>query len=125
MGNIISLTLTFTLDYLVASVTSMFWEHLMQPYDANKSKALSVGEGILQFAALSSSIYWAVSIFDFVGSDSSFGLVPVMLLAVAFSPNMMAKLGSGHATLRQLLGFNFPSLLFSNGMGVGTGGEVN
>jgi hypothetical protein len=117
MGNLISITAAVALDYFVASFTSMFWEHIFQPYDAAKNKALSVGEGILQFAALASTIYWGLTVFSFDGADNSLGLVPVFIFAASFSPNMMAKLGSGHNTLRTLLGFQFPSLLFSSGEG--------
>lgn len=121
MGNFVSIALTCAVDYGIASVLSMFWEHIFTPYDASSSKTRTVIEGLLQFAALNSSLYWGISAFSFDGMDNTLGMIPLVFFAYTFSPNMIMKLSASHNTLRALLGFNFPNLLFSGGFESGSG----
>lgn len=113
MGNYFSIVAATTVDFFVASISSMFWEYIFSPYDAAKSTYISLAEGILQFAALTTSLFWGLGLFSPEGVGSELGMIPPVLFGVLFSPNMMKKLSATHSNVKTLLGFQFPSLLAS------------
>ena len=113
MGNFFSITVSVSVDFLTASVLSMFWEYIFSPYDASKPALLNVGEGILQFSALASSIYWALGIFTPEGASGELGIVPALIFAVSFSPSMIRKLMATHSNLNKILGFHVTQVVNS------------
>ncbi len=115
MGNIVSLTVSVAVDYLGGSLSAMLWEYIFQPYNATANKFYNIGMGLLQMAATIGSCTLLTSFLTPAGysKDSTIGLIGVILFAFSYSPNMRAKLQTGHTTLREILLFNTGGFLDS------------
>lgn len=108
MGNLLSTLVAGSIDYLSGSLTAMIWERIMHPYDQNKHKFISVLEGIFQFAATVTTADLISNVLTPAGTNNNLGMVGIMFFALIYSPNMLAKLGAGHNTLKQILMFSIP-----------------
>lgn len=110
MGNLLSTLVAGGVDYLAGSLTAMVWERIMHPYDPSKHKFISVLEGVFQFAATITTSDLISNVLTPAGANSTIGMVGVMFFALIYSPNMLAKLGAGHNTLKQILMFSIPPI---------------
>ena len=107
MGNLVSVTLSVGIDFIVGSLTAMVWEKIFNPYDATQQTYISAAEGILQMGASVSTAQLLSGMLTPSGGVVAevMGFVGIMNFIFLFSPNMVAKLCATHATSVAVLGF--------------------
>lgn len=106
MGNIASVFVSVSVDYLSGSITAMLSEKIFPKYDATKPKYISLFEGITQLTGSVITVDFLSSLLTPSGAKGTdmLGMVGMMYFVFLFSPNMKAKLASVHATTKEITG---------------------
>jgi len=105
MGNIVSITVSATIDYFAGSITGMLWEWVFPMYNQSSGRVLNLITGLLQMGATVTTASYAASLLTPANfsKDNTIGMIGVVFFAFMFSPNMMAKLRSTHNQIKSLL----------------------